>query len=197
MLFLAGTLLPAVIYLLGATWRVKIIGKEHEESAGKPLIWAFWHSRMLPLVFAYRRQGIVVLVSRSFDGEIISRAIEAFGFRTTRGSSSRGGLRGFLQMIDELKNGALVAFTPDGPRGPAKVVKSGVAGASIKSGAPVIPAEVIVRSKWTLNTWDEFIIPKPFSFIDIMLSKPIYPEGKDIDELTSIIQKRFDEMTAN
>ena len=190
MLLLAGILLPAVVFILGLTWRVHFVGKEHEDAAG-PLIWAFWHSRMLALLFAYRRQGVSVLVSRSFDGELIARALKSFGFRTVRGSSTHGGARGLMEIIAELKNGARVAFTPDGPRGPREVVKLGVAAASIKSGVPIIVAAVEANRAWVLRTWDGFVIPKPFARIEICLSKPIYPDGRDTEAVAAELQRTF------
>ncbi|HDR91195.1 MAG TPA: DUF374 domain-containing protein, partial [candidate division Zixibacteria bacterium] len=80
-LFLAGTVFPALVYCFGVTWRVKFVNNE-AENAGPPLVWAFWHARLLPLVYYYRRRGIVVLVSRSFDGEITARVLHRMGFRT-------------------------------------------------------------------------------------------------------------------
>ena len=194
MLFIAGIVIPAAVYILGSTWRIRFVGKEHEDEAGSPLIWAFWHSRMLPLLFAYRRQGIIILVSQSFDGELIARALRRFGFRTVRGSSSHGGMRSLIEIKRELENGARVAFTPDGPKGPREVVKPGVAAASVKSGAPIIAVAVETDRKWVLGSWDGFQIPKPFGHIEIRLSKPIYPGEKGVDDLTEEVQKKLDEM---
>ncbi len=196
MLFLAGTLLPAVVFVLGLTWRVHFVGKEHEDAVGRPLIWAFWHSRMLALLFAYRRQGISVLVSRSFDGELIARALSRFGFRTVRGSSTHGGARGLMEVIAELRKGARVAFTPDGPRGPKEVVKPGVAAASIKSGAPIIAVAVEANRGWVLRTWDGLLIPKPFARIEIWLSKPIYPDGMDIATAAAETQRTLNDLSS-
>ncbi|MCK5832470.1 lysophospholipid acyltransferase family protein [bacterium] len=195
-LLLAGTIVPFAIYLLALTWRVTYKGKKYENDVGNPLIWAFWHSRLLPLLFYYRNMDIVVLVSQSFDGEVITKAMNCFGFRTVRGSSTRGGMRGFIGMIDKLKSGCRVAFTPDGPLGPRERVKLGVSAASIKSGAPIIAAEISASRSWFLKSWDRFMIPKPFAKIYITLSEPIYPKNFDNQELTEILQQRLDDISS-
>ena len=181
-------LLPFLIRILGATWRIEHVGRDNEYEAGVPMIWVFWHSRMLPLVYAFGGRGIVVLVSRSFDGEIISRALERFGFRTIRGSSSRGGIRSLVSAIAEIREDNRVAFTPYGPRGPAEIAKPGAAAAAVKTGAPVVPAVTSASSFWKLRSWDGFRIPKPFARVEIHQGEPIHPGGRDIDELNRLIQ---------
>jgi len=194
-LFLAGTILPALIYLLGMTWRVRYVGGEHEKAFGGPLIWAFWHSRQFPLVYLYRRRGIVVLASRSFDGEISSRILNRFGFRTIRGSSSRGGARSLIEALRELKSNARVAFTPDGPRGPKEIAQIGAAAVSVKSGAPIIAAATASNRHWKLSSWDGFRIPKPFARVEIRQSEPIYPSDETIKELNAKLQIALEEVT--
>ena len=193
-LFLAGTIIPALIYLFGITWRVRYINKEAENS-GPPLIWAFWHSRLLPLVYFYRKRGVVVLVSRSFDGEIIARIIEKMGFRTIRGSSSRGGMESLREIVRELKKGSFVAFTPDGPRGPAEIAQGGASMASVLSGAPLVPTSVASNCCWKLKSWDKFRIPKPFARIEIRQDEPIWPEGKRTGQMKELLQTHLEKTT--
>jgi len=147
------------------------------------------------LLFAYRGRGIIILVSRSFDGEVISAVLDVFGFSTVRGSSSRGGMVGLIQIIERLRSGGRVAFTPDGPRGPKEKAKYGVGGASVKSGAPVFAVEVEVDRKWILKTWDEFIIPKPFANITIRYSNLMFPGDDDSAKMTQRIQSAFDHLS--
>ena len=187
--------MPIVIYLLGYTWKVKYVGKEHEDEVGSPLIWAFWHSRLLPLVFFYRKQDIYVLVSRSTDGEIISRVLNSMGFRTIRGSSSRGGMASLREIIEKLKQPIRVAFTPDGPTGPPEEVKIGVVAASKKSNVPIIPVATSANRMWKLKSWDKFLIPKPFATIEIRMGKPIYPGKKDLRQISDEVQRRMDDIT--
>ena len=193
-LFLAGTIIPVLIYLFGATWRVSFVNPKAEK-CGPPLVWAFWHARMLPLLYYFRRREIVVLVSRSFDGEIIARVLRSMGFRTLRGSSSRGAVESLKSAVKELKSGAYLAFTPDGPRGPAEKAKVGAAAASALSGAPMIAVATSANRTWRLSSWDKFIIPKPFAKIEIRQSEPIFPEKRKAMELNEILQNLLDETT--
>jgi hypothetical protein len=113
----------ALLGLLARTWRFRVIGREPVNAlrrAGRPVAFAFWHGQMLPLVVQHRNEGVAILVSSHRDGEIIARIIHRFGFRTVRGSSSRGAGRALLGLVRELQAGREIAVTPDGPRGPAR-----------------------------------------------------------------------------
>ena len=103
------------------------------------------------------------MVSRSFDGEYIARIIEGFGFVAVRGSSSRGAAEALRGMKKELSKGAAVAFTIDGPRGPKYVAKPGPVLLARSSGMPMAAFYVALSDAWVLKTWDDFMIPKPFS----------------------------------
>jgi lysophospholipid acyltransferase (LPLAT)-like uncharacterized protein len=129
----------------------------------KPVIYSFWHRAVFPAAWLWREQGIAVMVSRSFDGEYIARIIEKLGFVAVRGSSSRGGGEALRRMKAELEKDASVAFTIDGPRGPKYVAKPGPVLLARSSGLPMSAFYVALSDAWVLKTWDEFMIPKPFS----------------------------------
>jgi lysophospholipid acyltransferase (LPLAT)-like uncharacterized protein len=129
----------------------------------KPVIYAFWHRAVFPSAWLWRNSGIAVMVSRSFDGEYIARIIEKLGFAAVRGSSSRGGGAALLGMKTHLDKGATVAFTIDGPRGPKYVAKPGPVLLSRATALPMAAFYVAIDDAWILNTWDQFVIPKPFS----------------------------------
>ena len=129
----------------------------------KPVIYSFWHRAVFPASWMWRERKIAVMVSRSFDGEYIARIIEKFGFVAVRGSSSRGGAEALLGMREELAKGEAVAFTIDGPRGPKYVAKPGPVRLSRGTGLPMIAFYVALDKPWVLNTWDDFMVPKPFS----------------------------------
>ena len=129
----------------------------------KPVIYSFWHRAVFPAAWMWRRLGIAVMVSRSFDGEYIARIIERLGFVAVRGSSSRGGSEALRGMRDELQKGAAVAFTIDGPRGPKYIAKPGPVLLARSTGLPMAAFYVALSDLWVLKTWDEFMIPKPFS----------------------------------
>lgn len=129
----------------------------------KPVIYSFWHRAVFPATWMWREQKIAVMVSRSFDGEYIARIIEKFRFGAVRGSSSRGGAEALLGMREVLAQGEAVAFTIDGPRGPKYVAKPGPVRLSRATGLPMMAFYVALDDPWILNTWDDFMIPKPFS----------------------------------
>src|SRR4030081_3251932 len=109
------------IALIGPTLRYSISWEEEPSPPvaifEKPVIHSFWHRAVFPAAWMWRKQGIAVMVSRSFDGEYIARIIERLGFTAVRGSSSRGGASALLGMKSVLDEGESVAFTIDGPRG--------------------------------------------------------------------------------
>jgi lysophospholipid acyltransferase (LPLAT)-like uncharacterized protein len=129
----------------------------------KPVIYAFWHRAVFPAAWFWRKQGIAVMTSRSFDGEYIARIIQKLGFVPVRGSSSRGGAEALRGMKSELKEGRAVAFTIDGPRGPKYVAKPGPVLLACSTELPMAAFYVALSNPWVLRTWDEFMIPKPFS----------------------------------
>lgn len=155
----------ALLWLVGRTLRYSVVVEEGGPPGGymAPAVYGFWHRCVLAATFYYRRRHIAVVTSKSLDGEYIARIIERFGFRAVRGSSSRGGARALLECHREIEQGRSVAFTIDGPRGPRYVAKPGAALLARNSGAPLIPFYVAARNPWVLNSWDRFVIPKPFS----------------------------------
>lgn len=159
---------------LGATYRFKVDGAEHLRSAEAigPPIHAFWHGRILPGTIFFKRRGIVVITSENFDGEWIARIITRFGFATARGSSSRGARKALLQMVRDVRDRP-VAFTLDGPRGPARVAQPGAVWLAQVTGNPIIPFHLEADRHWTLNSWDQTQIPKPFATIAVAFAPPI------------------------
>lgn len=128
-----------------------------------PAVMVFWHRSVFPATWFYRNRGIAVMSSQSFDGEYIARIIERFGFGAVRGSSSRGGVRALLGMHKVIDRGQSVAFTIDGPRGPMYVAKPGPVLLARNTRAPIYCFYIAVEKAWVLKTWDQFMIPKPFS----------------------------------
>jgi lysophospholipid acyltransferase (LPLAT)-like uncharacterized protein len=168
----AGALL---IRLLCATVRYR----NSAESGGpldahqRPMIWAFWHRCLIVATHRFQSRDIAVLTSRSFDGEVISRIIEKFGYRAVRGSSRRGALGALLGARRELEGGRAVAFTVDGPLGPLYAAKPGPVVLSRLTGVQVIAFHIAVERAWTLRTWDRMIVPKPFSRAFVHFSAPM------------------------
>ena len=165
-----------LINALGHTLRWRVDGLTHYDAilaSGRQPVMAFWHGRILPATYYFRRRGIVVITSENFDGEWIARIIERFGFGTARGSSSRGGLKAMLQLVREMESGRPAGFTLDGPRGPARVAQPGAIWLARTTGNPVLPFHLESSSHWTTNSWDKTQIPKPFSTVALVVGEPL------------------------
>jgi lysophospholipid acyltransferase (LPLAT)-like uncharacterized protein len=131
-----------IISLLGSTLRWKTEGLEHFDAivrSGHQPVMAFWHGRILPATYYFRRRGIVVITSENFDGEWIAGIIERFGFGTARGSTSRGARKALLQLKRDMAAGKPAGFTLDGPRGPARTAQPGAVWLAKATGNPVLP----------------------------------------------------------
>jgi hypothetical protein len=165
-----------VLRAMARTWRVREIGREgwNDRRARKDggTVVAIWHGQMLPLLMQHVDQGISVLVSEHRDGEIIARVLETLGFRTVRGSSSRGGSRALLELVAVLKRGGEIAVTPDGPRGPRHQFASGTVVAANRGGAGIVCIGAHVERAWRLRSWDRFEIPKPFTRVVVTYAGP-------------------------
>jgi len=176
-LFLVSFLGPALILLLGKSLKIEWVGEENldeiRQRKGK-VLYALWHGRMLILAYTHRGQKNQVLSSRHRDGQISARIIQRLGFGTVWGSTTHGGVEALLQMANKVREGYDIAITPDGPKGPAFKVQPGAVFIALKSGVPIIPITNSARKRWTLRSWDGFIIPKPFSRAVVFIGKPIY-----------------------
>ena len=180
MFSLAGKLSAGVIRLLGRTLSIRMIGKERLERAredGGKVLYAFWHEGLLVATYAFRRQGIRVLVSQHRDGELIARAIECMGYGTIRGSSTRGGTRALFRMAAAGAAGDDLGVTVDGPRGPRLEVKPGTLFIAGRSGLPIVPFAVASHNPCILSSWDRFMIPRPFSTAVIAFGEPLQVPG--------------------
>src|SRR5690349_11258394 len=165
-----------LINALGQTLRWRVEGLEHYDAivaSGRQPVMAFWHGRILPATYYFRRRGIVVITSENFDGEWIARIIERFGYGTARGSTSRGGLKAMLQLVRDMEHGKPAGFTLDGPRGPARVAQPGALWLARTTGNPVLPFHLEAARAWTVRSWDRTQIPKPFSHVALVVGEPI------------------------
>jgi hypothetical protein len=165
-----------LIRVLGATWRVDASGLadyDRRVAAGERCIFAFWHARLLALAYTHRHRGAVVLVSQHRDGELIARAVGHLGFRLARGSSTRGGDQAMRELLRAAEEGALIAVTPDGPRGPRERVKPGLVALASRSGRPIVPVAAASHPAWVLRSWDRFRVPKPFARVVVAYGEPI------------------------
>ena len=145
---------------------------------------AFWHGRILPATWYFRRRGIVVITSENFDGEWIAGIIERFGYGTARGSTSRGGRKALFQLTRDLAGGKPAGFTVDGPRGPARVAQPGAVWLAKATGNPVLPFHLEANRYWSVKSWDRTQIPKPFATVALVVGEPFaVPSDADDDAI--------------
>ena len=164
-----------LIALLGFTLRWKVEGLEHYDAvvaSGHQPVMGFWHGRILPATYYFRRRGIVVITSENFDGEWIARIIERFGYGTARGSTTRGARTATRRLLKVLKAGRPVGFTLDGPKGPARVAQPGAVWLAGATGNPILPFHLEASRHWTVRSWDRTQIPKPFSTVALVVGPP-------------------------
>lgn len=172
---------------LGRTYHWIEDGGEHLtalDAAGTAPILALWHGRILPATLYFRDRGVVAMTSQNFDGEWIARLMRRFGYAQARGSTSRGGSRALIAMKRALGEGRTVAFTVDGPRGPAKVAQPGAVWLAGATGHPILPFHIEASSHWTARSWDGTQVPKPRATVAIAIGAPLHvPPGLDTQAL--------------
>jgi lysophospholipid acyltransferase (LPLAT)-like uncharacterized protein len=151
---------------LALSWRGREIGEARLSSRlpqSEPRIYVTWHESTLAMVGAYRDQKVHPFASRSFDGELISRLAGCMGFSgMARGSSSRGGGQGLLELRSYLEQGEHVYITVDGPRGPRRQAKEGGLKLAQLSGKALVPIAFAARPSLRLRSWDRMLMPPPF-----------------------------------
>ncbi len=199
---LADLAFYTLINLIGRTIKFEVTGWENHEkilSDGRLPIYVFWHERIFLTTYWWRNRRIVVLTSKSFDGEYIARFIQRFGYGAVRGSSTRGGVGAVVEMVRLMRQGCTTAFTIDGPKGPPRVTKLGAVLLAKKSGHPILPVTMALERRWIAPTWDSFQVPKPFSRACVFVADPIYVAA-DADEAelaakNDQLQATLDELT--
>ncbi len=161
-------------------WTVSVEEGGPPEGHLRPAIYVFWHRCVFVATWHFRQREIAVMTSRSFDGEYIARIIEKYGYSAVRGSSSRGAVRALLGMHKVIDAGRTVAFTIDGPRGPKYVAKPGPVLLARNTGVPIMCFHISLERPWILPSWDDFMIPKPFSRALVRIGTLIHvPEEAD------------------
>ena len=175
---LLGSAAWTMVNGIGKTLSIDVRGMEHIEAVeGKPAIFVLWHGRLFFPMYCLKDKGIIVLVSEHRDGEIITSSLEAAGYDTVRGSTTRGGARALARMVKLVRDGEHIAFTPDGPRGPRWKFQPGAIYVAAKTGIPIIPLGGSARKAYYFKSWDSFQLPKPFSKSVFNVGEPYYVTG--------------------
>jgi lysophospholipid acyltransferase (LPLAT)-like uncharacterized protein len=192
-----------LIGLIARTIRFETEGWEHFENTrekGQQPIFALWHDRIFLGTYVLRGRRIVAMTSQSFDGEYIARIIQLQGNGAVRGSSTRGGVKGLVEMIRLAKQGLPMCFIVDGPKGPPHVVKEGAVLLAKKAGIPILPLSVEVKAFSEAKSWDKMQIPRPFTKAKAFVAEPIYVSadagaaelGAKQQELQNVLDKLVD-----
>jgi lysophospholipid acyltransferase (LPLAT)-like uncharacterized protein len=171
-----AALASPVVSALCRTLTWKIEGARHFEDVrrdGRQPILALWHGRIFAGLHYFRDRGVVVITSRNFDGEWIAGILHRFGFGSARGSTSRGAVRALVQLRRDLAAGRPVAFTLDGPRGPARVAQPGAVWLAGATGHPILPFHIEAARHWEISSWDRTQIPKPFTTVALVIGAPL------------------------
>ena len=172
--------------LLAMTLRLEVrdlCGIGSPAAATPPVIYILWHNRFFCVPPAWQKlcgthRKTVTLTSASHDGDMVARAMAVFGLGAVRGSSSRRGVAALVGLKRALQDGSDICLTPDGPRGPRYKIQPGVVKLAESTGAPIIPVHVRFASAWRLKTWDRFVIPKPFSRVEVTFAEPIHLDSR-------------------
>jgi lysophospholipid acyltransferase (LPLAT)-like uncharacterized protein len=202
-------LIPVCYYFLRfylSLLRIRVIGEDsayfHQAKHGR-VIAAIWHQRFLPAlayVVKFRTFRPMVMISQSRDGELISRIAERLGLVPVRGSSTQGGREALMIIARELRKNPGVIHIVDGPTGPKGVVKPGLIAMAQVSGAAIFPIIVSADRAWVVGSWDQFLVPKPFSKVTIRWGEPfLVPRRLPKDQFEALrqdIEKRLKEAYA-
>jgi hypothetical protein len=196
----AGLLL---VKLISRTYRYRLVDVENEQRAlenNGAVVYASWHQRFFPgITFFATRKPIAIMISQSRDGEMIARVVDILGWRSVRGSSSKGGIRALKELRSLTREGYRVGHIVDGPQGPFGVIKPGLLTIAQFSGAPILPVIISGQRRWVFNSWDRFMVPKPFSRVFVRFGKPIFVPRRlntdDFETLRQDVEKQIKELT--
>lgn len=193
----------ALVWLIARTWRVRYVQSAAIDEARRrkePVVFVAWHGQLLPQLWAHRRRNISLLISEHRDGELIARIARALGYRTVRGSSTRGANRALIGLVRELDAGYDVAITPDGPRGPYHSFAPGTLLVAQRSGRPIVPVGAHASRAWQFKSWDRFTLPKPFARITVAYGPFLEPPAghpRALAELTSAYREALEGAVAS
>ncbi|HEV2465201.1 MAG TPA: DUF374 domain-containing protein [Acidobacteriaceae bacterium] len=183
-LWIVPAVTAMVLAAIGVTLRFRVIAEDGAVPLTPPAkgIFCFWHRCTLPSGWYFRKYRCSILISQSFDGELIARTLGLLGYLSVRGSSSRGGASGLLAMQRVLEDGLPVVFTADGPRGPIYQTKIGPVKLAQMTGEAIRIFYLLPEQAWVLTSWDQFMIPKPFSRVAVSWARNISAPPKDADQ---------------
>jgi len=185
-LWVVPKLTALLLAIVGITLRFEVIAEEGAIPATPPArgIFCFWHRCTLPAGWYFRKFRCSILISQSFDGELIARTLALLGYSSVRGSSSRGGAAGLMAMRDVLARGEPVVFTADGPKGPIYQTKIGPVKLAGMTGEEMGSFYLLPRRALAIRSWDRFLVPLPLSRVVVSWARPVAAPAPDADPAT-------------
>lgn len=185
-LWVVPRLTALLLAIVGATLRFEVIAEEGAVPPTPPAkgIFCFWHRCTLPAGWYFRKFRCSILISRSFDGQLIARTLALLGYNSVRGSSSRGGAAGLMALRDAVRRGEPVVFTADGPRGPIYETKIGPVKLAAMTGEAIGCFYLLPARAWAMGSWDRFLVPLPFSRVVVSWARAVAPPPADADAAT-------------
>lgn len=201
-LAIVPSLAYCIIKLLSWSMRIKVVNGhilDEYRRRGKPAIGAFWHGRLLMMPTGYRGNKLTILISLHQDGELISRTANYFGFKSIRGSTTRGGFSAMREMLKASREGYDIAITPDGPRGPRYHVQNGIIELARRTGMAIIPLTFSSSRKKLFRSWDRFLFPYPFSRGVFIWGEPVFVprqmDGSEFEVKRLLLERRLKGIT--
>ena len=191
---LISLIAAAFIYLLGSSLRLRHVRPENIENTPQYIL-TFWHAHLLLMLHCRYRKPIMTMTSRSKDGEYIARVFDWYGVDSARGSTSRGSSVALRELIRQARAGKNIVFTPDGPRGPARVAKDGVVYTAQVTGLPIVPVAFAARKKKLMGSWDRMILAYPFTKAVFVYGEPIVvPRESNTEEWREHVEKVLNDL---
>lgn len=188
-------ILNIIIRMLNFTYRYQFVGLDNkaraiESNPAKTFVYSVWHNNLVATILGHIGQPFTMVISESKDGELVAVTCEKFGYKPSRGSSTRGGKKALLEIIKNVKAGRFGAMAVDGPKGPVYEVKPGVVEIARQCGCPILPTSSYANSMWVFEkSWDKFRLPKPFSKVVLVIGEPIFVPAEITREEFESIQK--------
>lgn len=188
----------ALIRSTNFSYRLQVEGWEEVEkavTAGESIVFSSWHGKSWVPAYFLRDLGIYALTSLSEDGSYMTEILHKLGWRTIRGSSSRGASRSLLALYRKLEQGASAALTPDGPTGPIYEVKPGIIFLQEKAGSMLVPMGVDACWKKNFASWDKYLLPLPFSRTALVFGQPFrFESGLEMEAKQKILKEKMEKV---
>jgi len=195
LLIFAPKIAYIILRILFFTCRKKFYLAEESDNLPNPVIVVFWHGELLSVMEGYMlyrgNKNIDSMISDHKDGELVARIVSLFGGGAIRGSSTRGGVKALIQSFKTLDKKRDLGMAIDGPKGPRHSVSDGVVLISQKKSVPIVTFNCKPTSYWQLNSWDKFIIPKPFCILNFYVSEPFLLDGLTMQEAKEKVKERL------